>query len=193
MAWSDEALVVTGDIITAAWGNRRRSNERYLKGQDGPVTIEDEVRFHNDTNFRALIAGQETVNAFDAGDQLRYDRTNNHFNFHTGDALRARIDANGLHSHDGSTLMRVQRHPGNNNRHIESGNSTSVGNGETGTLTNVTFTNAYASAPEIQWGEYGSLSGNYLAITSVNGSGFSWDNRDNLTSRTIHWMADGAD
>ena len=40
MAWSTPPTVVTGDVITAAWGNTIRDLLRYLKGLDGAVAID---------------------------------------------------------------------------------------------------------------------------------------------------------
>lgn len=44
MAWTTPATLVTGATIQASWANTHvRDNERYLKGLDGAVTIQDSV------------------------------------------------------------------------------------------------------------------------------------------------------
>jgi len=44
MAWTAPRTYVAGEVITAAIGNAQwRDNERYLKGLDGDVTIEDDI------------------------------------------------------------------------------------------------------------------------------------------------------
>lgn len=43
MAWSAPTLHVTGDIITAADYNVRYYNERYLKGLDGDISLDDHI------------------------------------------------------------------------------------------------------------------------------------------------------
>lgn len=54
MAWSTPPTVVTGDIITASWGNTIRDLLRYLKGMDGAVTIDSALTA---TSFTGIGTG----------------------------------------------------------------------------------------------------------------------------------------
>ncbi len=54
MGWTTPATLVTGDVIQASWANTHvRDNERYLKGLDGAVAIEDDVNITGDVNTSA--------------------------------------------------------------------------------------------------------------------------------------------
>lgn len=43
MAWNNPSFHLTGDVITAADYNHRYYNERYLKGKDGDITLDDHI------------------------------------------------------------------------------------------------------------------------------------------------------
>lgn len=102
MAWTTPATVVTGDIITAAYGNTYvRDNTAYLKGLlDGTggavtVTVPSQLNIANDANFNLIKAGSIVQITFDSGgDGLVYDRTANTYNFYIGNAVKLTLDAN---------------------------------------------------------------------------------------------------
>jgi hypothetical protein len=101
MAWTAPATVVTGDIITAAWGNTFvRDNPNYLKGLlDGTgadnVTVPAQLAFVNDAQFFANKDGTGPYFRFDTGDYIQYDRTNNRYDIYIGGALMLRLDGSG--------------------------------------------------------------------------------------------------
>lgn len=60
MAWTTPVTVVTGNTITAAWGNTYvRDNTRYLKGMDGAIVFESGAQF--DTNVLVIDATNNRV------------------------------------------------------------------------------------------------------------------------------------
>lgn len=61
MGWTTPATLVTGDVIQASWANTHvRDNERYLKGLDGAVSIEDDVSVVDLTASGGVNAGGES-------------------------------------------------------------------------------------------------------------------------------------
>lgn len=66
-AWAVVSTAVTGDIVPAAWGNRVRDNEAYMKGQAGAVTIENALTVQGTldvaTGFGSVMRGRLTYTA----------------------------------------------------------------------------------------------------------------------------------
>ncbi len=192
MAWYDEALVVTGEIIIAAWGNRRRANERYLKGQDGTVTIEDKVVISKSSG--SVLDLFELINS-SVGVRLKIA-------LNPGGDRRAYfyVDADGSGYAASPELqiskgispfalgMRVHRHPYNSDRHIESG-SASLNAGNTSAIT---FTDAYASAPNVVFGSAFTNGDGLIHGTSIATTGFTLRN-GTAANGTCYWLAEGSD
>jgi hypothetical protein len=101
VSWTAPATVVTGDIITAAWGNTFvRDNPNYLKGLlDGTgadnVKVPAQLAFNNDAQWFADKDGTGPYLRFDTGDYIQYDRTNNRYDIYIGGTLVLRLDGSG--------------------------------------------------------------------------------------------------
>jgi len=102
VVWNSPSTVVTGDIITAAWGNTYvRDNTAYLKGLlDGTggavgVTVPSSFAVENDALFGMFKSGGSPYIRLDSGDQIYYDRTNNILYFAVGTVNKLAIDSNG--------------------------------------------------------------------------------------------------
>lgn len=196
MAWTAPFTAVTGNVILASdWNTYGRDNLNYLKGVGGgQILLEGPVAFENDANFFAdLIAAATPGITFDSGDDFRFSRASNFFQFVITSSERARADVSGLHSSDGTTLMRVQRHPFANNRHMESG--ATAGSASAGV--SVTFTNAYSSGQRVVGAvEHASVSRIFMLDASPSTTGFTFSCRDLASGRTTdvaNWMAEGID
>lgn len=101
MAWTTPATVVTGDIITAAYGNTYvRDNTAYLKGLldgtgSGTVTVPGKLSIANDAAFFLDKSGADPLLQWDTNDYMAYSRSGNHYSVVIGAALAFDIDANG--------------------------------------------------------------------------------------------------
>lgn len=102
MPWSVPATVVTGDIITAAWGNTYvRDNPAYLmsllNGTGGAitVTVPDRLQVSNDGNFALYKLAGGPIFVFDSNDYIYFDRASNYWQFVIDGLQKYLLDSNG--------------------------------------------------------------------------------------------------
>lgn len=197
MAWTDVITKAVGDpVIAADWNTYVRDNPSYLKGQAGTVRIENSLYVGTPTgSFQLYTTGVNPIIDFTAaGDFIGWDSVLFAHKAFIGNNEKLRVDANGVNSHDGTTLMRVQRHPYSNNRHIESG----IESATDGATVDVTYASAFAALPMLQHKGYntldtaGSTQHQDWNITAAGATGFSIQNQTG-DSRHVHWLAEGAD
>lgn len=95
-----------------------------------------------------------------------------------------------LLSNDGTTSMRVHRHPYTNHRHIETG-QVAIGNAPASV--SITFTDAFAATPAViaMGGSPGG--GLYRSAVSTTGATIGSWTAASMSASTIHWYAEGND
>lgn len=106
----------------------------------------------------------------------------------TVDLGAAVVNAGVVTSSDGTSRMRVHRHPYASNRHIESG---TVSFANVSATPSASFTDAFSSAPVVTCT---GLSGATAYPTSISTTGVTFGASTwASTSGTSYWMAEGAD
>lgn len=198
MAWTAPRTWVTGEVVTAAQLNEQlRDNERYLKGLDGGVTIEDRLTLDGDASFYLEIDGSSKPRLnLDSTDWITYDRVNDEFEIGIGGAEQAKFSVNGLRlasgnyiNYDGSYYPVVTDEGtqkvmvwGQQAVSWDGSNDTDQ-NVATGLTTVETFVfTAESSSGDISNVKIDSISGGTVTTTSKNNT---------TTSGQLHWIATG--
>ncbi len=185
-----EHLYVAGETVTASNLNQSTYyNCRYLKGKDGAIVVEDAI------TRAAPLSSSFVIAAWIAGD------TQHRWNVEGSGCMRwgpgnaapdvtlYRDAANVLKTDDDLVVvdMRVHRHPYAGRRHIESG-SVAVAHAS---YTDISFTNAYASAPVVV--AIGDRQYSSFYIDNITGSGARINNGHATDDAIAYWIAEGPD
>lgn len=221
ISWTTPRDWTSGELVTAATMNAHvRDNLNYLKGNAGTVTIADNLIVGGATWMGVGLFGPAGETAIDwQGDAFLYRSSAAQLRTPgdliaggtawvgvgpLGPAGQAAVDWQGdtflyrggtaILTTDGTLSvagMRVQRHPFANDRHVESGEATIDASGDV----SVTFTNAYASAPNVVACPYGNVIA-VIFVDNVTVSGFDVHLRTPAgadQAGTVKWIAEGID
>lgn len=143
MSWVTPRTAAVGDVFTAAWVNEIKGELEYLHGDDGQVSVNDGIQSEGSVtggNIPSFV--MENTAASKQGRWWMDDAGEVIFDFPAGASNVIVAKDDGTWKVNG---MRVLRHTGSADHHIESGVATTDA---TGTVS-ITFTTAFTSTPVV--------------------------------------------